>query len=215
MGVQEYIAKREEGKKLNDTVVHNLMKAYLQLEERLTDEKGLIDHQKLKGEQGKNLRQEASRAAYETLKRQALAHYGATTEDVGRQEDLIFGLFGFYGGSLDDYLEEREERVSSSDFMQYIAEKTPAFRFFHGQRMQGKPQKELSDKDASEVVRYSKTEGLVDPNKLGIEDMAGLLNQFIEENVITPSFLRDKDYRIKEEDKKKIAVPAAEHQAAA
>ncbi|MBI2666391.1 hypothetical protein HYX13_02150 [Candidatus Woesearchaeota archaeon] len=212
MGIQEYITKLEDGKMENDTVVHDLFRAYIQLEERLVNEKGLIDRKKLKGKEGEALRKDASKAAYEALKAKSLEHYGATTTDAGRQEDLVFGLFGFYAGSLDEYLEQQEENVNAQGFLQYIAEKTPAFRFLQGQRIQVKPQKELKDKDAEEVVKYTKTEGMVDSKKLGVGDMAELLNQFIEGGVITPNFLKGKDYRIKDEEKKK---PVAEEQRAA
>ena len=94
------------------------------------------------------------------------------------------------------YFEVNEERSSYNTFFTYAQQQT-VFGYFQNQNSTERPKSKLDDKDASEAVQHTKTEGKVDPNKLSVDHMAELLNKFIEDGMITDSFLKGKPYAIK------------------
>ncbi len=198
MAINDYLSAQEKGAKLNDTLIHKVMEAYVSVGNSLMTADGIVDTDKLKD---KDARQNASSGLYNVLKSFTLEHFGASTTDADRIESLVFGLFGMNQQAIKKYFDDSEEKADFSSFFKYINNnQNAAFSYFLGQNANGRPISKLSIDDAPEVVKHTKTESRVDPNKLDVNHMAELLNQFKEDGMIVDSFLKGKDYAIKKID---------------
>lgn len=193
MSVADYIQKKTEGDTKNDTLIHKVMEAYVAFGKTITNGDGLVELNRLKE---KTVCEAATSTMYKVFQDFAVEHFSAATTDVDRLEDLVFGLFGLRPQLVSKFFEDNEEKSSYNKFFEY-AQRQTAFGYFLNQNSTERPKSKLDISDTKEVVAHTKTEGQVDPNKLSVDQMAELLNKFIEDGRIVDSFLRGKDYAIK------------------
>lgn len=192
MSVTDYISSHEKGEKLNDTLIHKVTEAYVALGRKMTDAEGLVDAEKLKEEA---FRREGSQELYQILEQFAIAHYGAATQDADRKESLVFSLFGMNLQTILKYFDQNQEKSDFSGFFTYAQRETP-FGYFLRQNSTERPKSKLKPSDAEEAARYTGTEGKVDTKKLTVDHIAELVEEFIKSGLITPQFLKGKDYAI-------------------
>ncbi len=193
MAINDYLSAQEKGAKLNDTLMHKVMEAYVKVGTSLMTADGIVDTNKLKD---KDARQNASSGLYQVLQSFTLEHFGASTTDTDRIETLVFGLFGMNQQAIKKYFDDNEDKSDFNGFFTYAQRQTP-FGYFMNQNTTERPKSKLSIDDAAEVVKHTNTESRVDPNKLDINHMAELLNKFKDDGMIVDSFLKGKDYAIK------------------
>jgi len=190
MGVEQYKTALDQGRRLNDTLIHKLFESHVALGRCLTDEDGTVDYSKLKDEK---LRKQATGALYQVLQQHSIARWKSGVTSEFDLQELTFVTFGMDLEILNDYLGGRAEKFNPLEFMAFAQQKT-AFGYFMRRNAEGRAKGELQDKDAADVVAYTKTKGKIDSAKLSIEEMAELLNEYIKEGTITASFLQDKKY---------------------
>lgn len=192
MAINNYTTAKKAGEVLNDTLEHDVMSAYLKAEDTLRGTDGLIDRSKLKD---KGTRKNISTMVYSSLVGVALSYFGATTTDETRKEQLTFGLFGMNTPTIQQFMDAAEDKAGTVEFLGYAKKNTP-FKYFLGQNAVERPKTQLEDNDAEEVVKLTKTESVVDYQKLTIDDMVELLSEHEEKGTITPAFLKGKKYLV-------------------
>lgn len=193
MGVEEYTKALEQGGRLNDTLIHKLFEGYVALGNALTDQQGVIDYSRLKDTQ---MREQAANTLFQVLIEYATERWGASISDEDDKKELAFLTFGLDLEVILGYIKERQENFNPMEFVGFAQQKTP-FGYFLNRNAEGRAKVKLKEDDANQVVQYTKTEGRVNPEKLSIDEMAELLNEFIKEKTITESFLRGKKYVLK------------------
>jgi len=192
MSVTDYKDAKKAGDRLNDTLFHNAVSAYVQAEQDLMDADGLVDKSKLKD---KSTRSALSKKVYNALVGVALTYFGAATTDQTRQEQLAFGLFGMNTPTIQKFMDDNEEKAGIFEFLNY-AQRNTAFGYFMRQNNTERPKTKLEDTDADEVVNLTNTATLVNKNKLTIDDMVELLAEHEEHGTVRPNFLKGKRYAI-------------------
>jgi hypothetical protein len=195
MPINDYVAAYEKGSQENDTLQLKLLQASVALELKLVNETTRrVDKNKLKDEA---VQTTCAKAFYDILKSYAVERAGSTTTDEDVKNDLAFGTFGINLEDVTQYLAGKKERFEEGEFRLRHLPSNTAFGYFQRRNTDQKPKAKLKLEDAEEVVRYTSTVGKVDHKKLSIDDMAGLLGEFMREKTITETFLADKDYHIK------------------
>lgn len=192
MGIEQYLSARDEMRRRNDTLTHELYTAALGLNEALRDKSGLIDRHGFAIEPN---RKEAAERFRQQLQTVAKDFFNSTTEDEQKVYQLTMAAFGNIPTNTLDYLEQQQGNFDLTNFLQF-ASRDNVMQYFQRQNIDEYPKQYLEEGDVNEVIRLTGTERKVDPLRLTKDDMAELINQYLEngKSPVTDAFLRGKRY---------------------
>ncbi len=195
MGIEQYISARERMQQRNDTLTHELYTAALGLNEALRDQSGLIDRRGFAIEPN---RKEAAEKFRQQLEQWSKDYIKSAADDKLALFQLTGAFFGNVPTKTLEYLEQQQGNFDFNKFMQFAANDN-VMQFFLRRNIDEFPKQYLEESDANAVIRLTGTETKVDPLRLGTDEMAELINQYLEngKSPVTEAFLRDKRYAIK------------------
>lgn len=202
MGIEQYISAREQMQRRNDTLTHELYTAALGLNEELRDQSGLIDRRGFAIEPN---RKEAAEKFRQRLQQVAKDYIKSAADDELSLFQLTGAFFGNVPTNTPDYLEQQQGNFDFSKFMQFAVNDN-VMQFFLRRNIDEYPKQYLEESDANAVIRLTGTEGRVDPLRLNTDEMAELINQYLENgrSPVTDAFLHGKRYA----NKSRLVLPS-------
>jgi len=196
MGIDQYFAAKDQVERISATIDQAIAKMAYTLSAH-TNSDGLADHRKLKGEASRReLADKIEGILFEYAKDLTKSTLNPSNpEDFMRLSSSTYGLFGFSKEDVLKYLDQDEDHASSFAFFQYMTQRT-VYGYMRSKRA-GLPKLQLSEADIGPAVQNMKIEDRVHINRLKIDDLAELLDEWRAKEAIGRDFLRGKDYAVK------------------
>ncbi len=190
-GLQEYKDSWKEGRRVNATMEHDVYAAAVALSDKTRKDDGLLDYEQIKNPE---FRKGLEKEFYDTLIKNAAGYLKA--EDPGTDEHRRSALLiGTYGVSLDqvgNYLDSTGEKFQMTGLFTNLIRDNQVYRFVQGQHLTAVPQRHLSVEQKEEVLKETGVKDRVKVDEITSKaDLAGLLNEWMDEGVVTDSFLRE------------------------
>ena len=152
MGATEYLRTKEQAEKLSNTMLHKLTSAYLQGVNELQGTDNLLDFKELEKPEAVS---KVTDAAYKIMVEYALKTNSSTATDEITQARLVSATFGINKRDIKGYFKGGKGR-SFNDFIQYIGQNAPAFRYTQDLLTKQTPLDQLQETDAEkeDVLKY-------------------------------------------------------------
>tara|TARA_Y100000310_G_scaffold137447_1_gene136338 strand:- start:28435 stop:29022 length:588 start_codon:yes stop_codon:yes gene_type:complete len=191
MGIAEYLDAKKAGKIDYAGREHAVHKAWIALGDSVADANGNPDYSKL---EDKTTKKAAVDNLYSMLFDKAMQVFESTATDPDKKEEIAFFAFGFKKEDVDKYFNTAKD-IGYGEFFGYLQSQNTNFNFFaRAMPTVEKPKNKLSEDDTDDVIAHTGVVDKVDKSKMEVADLAALLDQFEEHEVISQTFLKDKKY---------------------
>lgn len=194
MPVQDYLAAKKQARKEADTLLFRIRDAYNAAEEKLIGDDGLVDLA--------SLDEPAKRDAFKhelvsDFWNVAREYFGMGERDFDqldelKQDRLLFAYLGTSETGISSIIEGYKGNLTFDHFMEEIQKQIPE----RLKELQQYPLNKLSQTDAPEAVRYAGLKGKVNPEKLELRDIVGLIDNFERFGAVPPKFLENRPYLV-------------------
>ncbi|MBR9691390.1 hypothetical protein GOV06_01265, partial [Candidatus Woesearchaeota archaeon] len=176
-GINEFYKALDESKVLVSTLYVDVKKAYIEaLDNRRVD--GNVDYSIFKKADAREMLKKDLR---DNLAGLASKYSNSESTDIFDVNRLMKGYLGFDMTYINNLVENNQDKLKLEFYEKEISEAIkPAI-----QTIKSTPILTLSKEDAQDVVNYTRTKGRIDPDKLEIGNMMGLLIMYRENGVIT------------------------------
>lgn len=194
MPIQDYLEAKKRVKKEIDTLQFRIRDAYDAAEGKLIGSDGLVDLAVLEDPTQRDVfRNEVISEFWDN----AQEYFRMSDEDFGglddlRRDRLLFAYLGTSEAGVTKIIDGYKGELNFNRFMEEIQKQIES----HLQELQQYPLTKLSQSDASGAVSYTGLEGTVDPLRLELRDIVGLIENFERFGAVPPKFLEGKPYLI-------------------
>ena len=191
----QFAQEVQEAAQFNATLDQKVAEMRVEIGKLMYNAEGRLDVSKMKSEE---FRQQAAQHGLQYLIKEVKTLAKSESDDPFLLEQLVLGLFGISASTIQTTLDKMKDKYSGLALEDQLTNQNNVAQYLKGQRLEEKPKTVLSEDDGKDVVAKTETVGKVDPAKLTINDMAGLLQQYLAQGSIGSEFLADKRYAIKE-----------------
>ena len=189
--VQQYLDLAGQAQRHTDTIMHNYRAGYNQAEATTIGQDGLVNLESLAGA---TARDNFYNTFVGSLQQTAAQYMGVNfgNLDIFRKNMLMTGMFGSNVAQIRALVDGLRGNMSFDEMTKLLSKGLETVV----QNYRAAATTALKAEDAERVVEYTHTQGMIDPGKLSVLEMAELLGVHKQFGVVPPKVIEGKPYYI-------------------
>ena len=192
MALNDYLNLKKDIKKKIDTLEFNFRTAYNKAEETTRDNEGDINLDSLQNESNRDkFIITFNNNILNSAKKYFKIHHRTKLDDF-KENQLMDAYMGFSGVEINQLINSAKENISYKGMAKSLEENISNII----QKMSMVPSTKLKHSDANDVIKYTKTAGIINPKELKIPNMIELIAEYEKNGIVTPKFINEKSYNI-------------------
>ena len=192
MALNDYLNLKKDIKKKIDTLEFNFRTAYNKAEETTRDNEGDINLDSLQNEGNRDkFIITFNNNILNSSKKYFKIHHRTKLDDF-KEHQLMDAYMGFSGVEVNQLINSAKENISYKGMAESLEENISNII----QKMSMVPSTKLKHSDANDVIKYTNTAGIINPEELKIPNMIELIAEYEKNGIVTPKFINQKPYRL-------------------